>query len=136
MITLTLVVNQKVTLTINPQSFSGKQGQIKNISWKLVSGDSTLEPSADGTTAIITASSKPRVTVFLVGADTHMNMAKPKMNKIALSQSVSPSPTGYVYNHDGYIYNHVSVQVVQTRTDSTHDRTATNLGLYAGSPRD
>lgn len=61
MINLTLSVDQTITLTLNPQSFSGKIGRIKTITWKVLSGDSTIEPSADGLTAIITASSKPGV---------------------------------------------------------------------------
>lgn len=130
MINLTLTVNQTITLTMNPQSFSGKVGRVKTITWKVISGESTIKPSVDGMTAIITASSTPGVTVFLVGADTDMNLKTArKWVNIDLHQSAT-------VNADGFIYNQISVNVVQTLPDKSQDRTTTNLGLSAGAPRD
>lgn len=129
MITLTLSVNQTITLALNPQSFDGKPGQIKAITWETISGNSTVTPANNGMTALITAASTPGLTVFQVGANTNMNLKKiTKWIDIDLHQSETN-------NNATLIFNQISVNVVQTRVDSTQDRTTTNLGVSVGSPQ-
>jgi hypothetical protein len=144
MINLTLSVNQTIALTLNPQSFSGKIGSIQNVSWKTISGKSTIQPSPDGLTAIITASPKPGVTVFLIGGNTNKQMVtQPKMVNSGSQQSaiinaddVVYKHGGFVFNQDGFIYNQITINVVETRADTAHDSTTTNLGISVGSPQD
>ena len=128
MITLTLSVNQTITLTLNPQSFAGNIGRIKGITWKTISGNSTVVPSEDGMTAVITANSTPGVTIFEVGANTNMKLKSPTSPVIPFQFPPISPPT--------LIFNHISVNVVQNRIDSTQGSTTTNLGVSVGSPRD
>lgn len=123
MITLTLAVNQKVTVNINPRSFAGYKSNVKNAVWSVESGNSTVVPSSDGFSAVLTASDKPGTTLFLVGAVpvTYMNWASFQ----------SDSPLEVV--KDELIYNHISLKVVEKRVDTSHGE-ATDLGLEAGSP--
>ena len=130
MINLTLSVNQTITLTLNPTDFAGNVGRIKSINWTTISGNSTIIPSDNGMTAVITAAANPGVTVFKIGANTNMKFKHCDTSSLASSFDYPPVSTPSI------IFNEVSVNVVQDRIDSTQGHTTTNLGVSAGSPRD
>jgi hypothetical protein len=73
MINLTLVVNEKVLLTIHPHNFAGATSEVKDATWTVLSGSSTVTPSADGMSAVIAAPSSVGTSLILVGANTNLS---------------------------------------------------------------
>src|ERR1035437_5634827 len=73
MIKLTLVVNEKVLVTIHPLNFAGVTSEVKDVTWTVLSGSSTATPSADGMSAVIVAPQYKDTSLILVGANTNMS---------------------------------------------------------------
>jgi hypothetical protein len=73
MINLTLAVNEKVLVTVHPRNFAGIASQVKDVTWVVLSGSSTVTPSADGMSAVIVAAQSKGVSVILVGANTNLS---------------------------------------------------------------
>lgn len=73
MIKLTLKVNEKVLVTLHPQTFAGITSEVKDVTWKVLSGNSTVTPSSDGLSAVIVAPQSEDTSVILVGANTNLS---------------------------------------------------------------
>lgn len=64
---------QKVPITLTPKTDTGKPAKLDGAPvWSVVSGESTVVPSADGLSADLISSDNPGDTVFLVDADADL----------------------------------------------------------------
>ncbi len=65
-----LTNEQKVTVTLTPKTDAGKPAKLDGKpSWSIVDGLSTVVPSEDGMSAVITSADDPGDTQILVKAD-------------------------------------------------------------------
>lgn len=68
-----LTNEQKVNVTLNPVTLKGKPAKLDGVpTWTVVSGDSTVEPAADGLSAELISSDTPGDTTFLIDADADL----------------------------------------------------------------
>ena len=64
---------QKVTVTLKPVTNAGKPAKLDGApTWTVVSGDSTVTPSADGLSASLVSADNPGDTTYLVEADADL----------------------------------------------------------------
>lgn len=69
-VTIKITNEQKVNVTLNPTTDSGKPAKLDGAPvWTVVSGDSTVVAAADGLSADLISSDNPGDTTFLVYAD-------------------------------------------------------------------
>lgn len=71
---VTITNEQKIKATLNPKTATGRPAQLEagKTEWSVVSGDSTVSPSADGLSADLISSDTPGDTVYLVTADADL----------------------------------------------------------------
>lgn len=70
---LTITNEQKILVTLNPTTEAGNAGSIDGIpTWELVSGDATIEPSADGLSCYLISGEADVNSVITVTADADL----------------------------------------------------------------
>lgn len=73
MIEVTITNEEKVNITLNPKTVAGKVAKLDGAPvWSVVSGDSTVVPSADGLSADLVSSDTPGDTTFLIDGDADL----------------------------------------------------------------
>lgn len=81
-IVVSITNEQKIKATINPVTLGGKPAAIDPNNppkWSVVSGDSTVVPSADGKSADLISSDTPGDTTYLVEADADLGEGEEKI---------------------------------------------------------
>ncbi len=65
-----LTNEQKVTVTLTPKTDAGKTAKLDGKpTWEVIDGNSTVAPSEDGLSAVITSADDPGDTQVLIKAD-------------------------------------------------------------------
>jgi len=72
-VTVKITNEQKVNVTLNPRTDSGKPAKLDGAPvWTVVSGDSTVVVAPDGLSADLVSSDTPGDTTFLIDADADL----------------------------------------------------------------
>jgi hypothetical protein len=70
---ISITNEQKVNVTLHPVTATGKPASIDGVpTWEIISGNSTVEPAADGLSAFLVSADDPGDTEVLVKADADL----------------------------------------------------------------
>jgi hypothetical protein len=80
---LTITNEQKVQVTLNPTTDTGKPAKLDGIpEWSVISGGSTLDVAADGKSAFLVSADDPGDTEFLVAGDADLGEGKEEISDV------------------------------------------------------
>lgn len=69
----TITNEQQIKATLNPSTATGKPATVDGVpTWEVITGNSTVQPAADGLSADLISSDDPGDTDFLVKADADL----------------------------------------------------------------
>lgn len=70
---ITITNEQKVTVTLTPTTATGRPAKLDGPpKWEVQSGNSTVTPSEDGLSAVLTSADEPGLTTVLLTADVDL----------------------------------------------------------------